>query len=94
MIDAIAAPKEHMKWIRGAAFRMGSDEFYPEEGPVHTVRVDGRGGHPFVAAIDVVGNDLSMIPPTASCSSIRWFVDTGISLLPTSFRLRAYRSST
>jgi formylglycine-generating enzyme len=28
-------------WIPGGAFRMGSDGFYPEEGPVHDVAVDG-----------------------------------------------------
>nr|WP_092496777.1 formylglycine-generating enzyme family protein [Faunimonas pinastri] len=30
-----------MVWIEGGAFRMGSDEHYPEEGPAHQVRVDG-----------------------------------------------------
>jgi len=30
-----------MVWIDGGSFRMGSDAFYPEERPVHTVAVDG-----------------------------------------------------
>jgi len=28
-------------WIEGGTFLMGSDEFYPEERPVHRVAVDG-----------------------------------------------------
>lgn len=30
-----------MVWIEGGAFQMGSDRFYDEEKPVHSVRVDG-----------------------------------------------------
>jgi formylglycine-generating enzyme len=30
-----------MAWIPGGTFRMGSDEFYPEEAPVREVEVDG-----------------------------------------------------
>ena len=30
-----------MVWIPGGAFRMGSEDWYPEERPVHTVTVDG-----------------------------------------------------
>ena len=30
-----------MLWIPGGTFLMGSDDFYPEEGPVHEVAVDG-----------------------------------------------------
>jgi formylglycine-generating enzyme required for sulfatase activity len=30
-----------MQWIPGGTFRMGSDDHYPEEGPVHDVTVDG-----------------------------------------------------
>ncbi|HEX7858441.1 MAG TPA: formylglycine-generating enzyme family protein [Sphingobium sp.] len=30
-----------MAWIDGGTFRMGSDAHYPEEAPVHRVRVDG-----------------------------------------------------
>jgi sulfatase modifying factor 1 len=40
---AIADPTrtKHMVWIEGGSFLMGSDEFYPEERPVHEVAVDG-----------------------------------------------------
>ena len=30
-----------MVWIAGGAFRMGSEDFYPEERPIHDVVVDG-----------------------------------------------------
>jgi formylglycine-generating enzyme required for sulfatase activity len=30
-----------MVWIEGGTFRMGSEQFYPEERPVHRVKVDG-----------------------------------------------------
>ena len=30
-----------MRWIPGGTFRMGSEDFYPEERPVHEVTVDG-----------------------------------------------------
>ena len=30
-----------MTWVPGATFRMGSNEHYPEEAPVHSVTVDG-----------------------------------------------------
>jgi formylglycine-generating enzyme len=30
-----------MAWIQGGTFLMGSEDFYPEEGPVHQVTVDG-----------------------------------------------------
>ncbi len=30
-----------MLWIPGGTFRMGSEDFYPEEGPVHEVSIDG-----------------------------------------------------
>ncbi len=36
-----AAPYPDMVWIPGGTFRMGSENFYPEERPVHEVRVDG-----------------------------------------------------
>jgi len=41
-----------MAWIPGGEFRMGSDDFYPEERPVRTVRVDGfwMDEHPVTVA--------------------------------------------
>jgi formylglycine-generating enzyme len=41
-----------MAWIEGGAFRMGSEDFYPEERPVREVRVDGfwMDEHPVTAA--------------------------------------------
>ena len=35
-----AAPA-NMRWIPAGSFRMGSQDFYPEEGPVQTVDVGG-----------------------------------------------------
>jgi hypothetical protein len=35
------SPVKHMRWIDGGAFLMGSDNFYPEERPVHH---GGRAG--------------------------------------------------
>src|SRR3954452_13570574 len=34
-------PARDMNWIPGGTFRMGSDQHYPEERPVHDVTVDG-----------------------------------------------------
>jgi len=34
-------PHPNMIWIRGGTFHMGSEDFYPEERPVHEVIVDG-----------------------------------------------------
>ena len=34
-------PHRDMVWIPGGTFRMGSDDHYPEEGPVHQATVDG-----------------------------------------------------
>ena len=41
-----------MTWIPGGAFRMGSDDFYPEERPVRKTRVEGfwMDTHPVTAA--------------------------------------------
>ena len=41
-----------MAWIPGGTFRMGSNDFYPEERPVHDVRVDGfwMDDHPVTVA--------------------------------------------
>ncbi len=43
---------EGMRWIPGGTFRMGSEDFYPEERPVHQVSVDGfwMDEHPVTAA--------------------------------------------
>src|SRR5436309_8024037 len=30
-----------MRWIAPGTFRMGADEFYPEEAPAHPVELDG-----------------------------------------------------
>lgn len=35
------APFRDMVWVPGGTFRMGSDDHYPEERPVHRVTVDG-----------------------------------------------------
>jgi formylglycine-generating enzyme required for sulfatase activity len=35
------SPIRNMRWLEGGAFLMGSEDFYPEERPVHRVRVDG-----------------------------------------------------
>lgn len=35
------APAKNMVWIPGGTFSMGSNDFYPEERPVHEVAVDG-----------------------------------------------------
>jgi sulfatase modifying factor 1 len=34
-------PHKDMTWVPGGTFRMGSEDFYPEERPVHRVAVDG-----------------------------------------------------
>ncbi len=34
-------PHAGMVWIPGGTFRMGSEDFYPEERPVHEISVDG-----------------------------------------------------
>ena len=34
-------PSPDMVWISGGTFRMGSEDFYSEEGPIHQVSVDG-----------------------------------------------------
>jgi sulfatase modifying factor 1 len=34
-------PAPGMRWVPGGTFAMGSDDFYPEERPVHRVEVDG-----------------------------------------------------
>jgi sulfatase modifying factor 1 len=37
----VGAATRNMTWLGGGTFRMGSDDFYPEERPVHPVTVDG-----------------------------------------------------
>jgi formylglycine-generating enzyme required for sulfatase activity len=48
----LAPPGKDMSWIPGGTFLMGSDEFYPEERPVHPVSVDGfwMDQHPVTVA--------------------------------------------
>src|SRR6476660_3452334 len=46
------APAKDMAWIPGGTFAMGSDDWYPEERPVHPVSVDGfwMDTHPVTVA--------------------------------------------
>ena len=39
--DERDAPADGMAWIPGGTYRMGSEEFYPEEAPTREVAVDG-----------------------------------------------------
>ena len=39
--DGVRAESADMVWIAGGTFRMGSNDHYPEEAPVHRVTVDG-----------------------------------------------------
>jgi formylglycine-generating enzyme len=53
MATARRSPAEEgLTWIEGGVFRMGSEDFYPEERPVREVRVDGfwMDEHPVTAA--------------------------------------------
>jgi formylglycine-generating enzyme required for sulfatase activity len=45
-------PAKNMRWIPGGSFEMGSEDFYPEERPVHRVSVDGlwMDEHPVTVA--------------------------------------------
>ncbi len=38
-------PNADMVWIPGGMFHMGSENFYPEERPIHEVTVDGFWRH-------------------------------------------------
>src|SRR5690242_5935993 len=38
---AARTPLKQMVWVPGGTFLMGSNDFYPEERPVHRVTVDG-----------------------------------------------------
>jgi formylglycine-generating enzyme len=46
------APAKDMVWVPGGSFLMESEDFYPEEQPVHRVRVDGfwMDAHPVTNA--------------------------------------------
>jgi formylglycine-generating enzyme required for sulfatase activity len=46
------APAKNMVWVPGGEYSMGSDDFYPEERPVHPVTVDGfwMDEHPVTVA--------------------------------------------
>ena len=52
MPDAGSPPASGLRWIPPATFAMGSEDFYPEERPVHRVSVDGfwMDEHPVTAA--------------------------------------------
>ncbi len=39
--DRTDAPVKGMRWVPPGTFRMGSEDFYPEEGPVHRVGLPG-----------------------------------------------------
>jgi formylglycine-generating enzyme required for sulfatase activity len=48
----VQAPAKNMVWVPGGEFLIGSSDFYPEEGPVHPVTVDGfwMDDHPVTVA--------------------------------------------
>ena len=50
-IPTAQSPPGEMAWVPGGTFLMGSNDFYPEERPVHTVAVDGfwMDEHPVTA---------------------------------------------
>jgi len=53
MSTSLRQPRlKNMVWIEGGEFRMGSEDFYPEERPVHTVTLDGfwMDEHPVTVA--------------------------------------------
>ena len=41
LVPPPSPPGKSMVWVPGGTFSMGSEDFYPEERPVHTVKVDG-----------------------------------------------------
>jgi formylglycine-generating enzyme len=40
-VRTVGGAQKNMTWISGGQFLMGSEDFYPEERPVHPVEVDG-----------------------------------------------------
>jgi sulfatase modifying factor 1 len=50
--EARRSPLAGMTWVAEGTFAMGSEDFYPEERPVHTVRVEGfwMDAHPVTIA--------------------------------------------
>ena len=40
-VSAASATREDMAWVPGGEFLMGSEDFYPDERPVHRVAVEG-----------------------------------------------------
>jgi formylglycine-generating enzyme required for sulfatase activity len=82
-----AARSRSMAWIPGGTFWMGSEDFYPEERPVHQVRVDGfwMDKHPvtvakfrrfvkatgYITTAQVPPPDTRMQTPCSSCR-VRW----------------------
>ena len=40
-VSAAAATRKGMAWVPGGEFLMGSEDFYPDERPVHRVAVEG-----------------------------------------------------
>jgi formylglycine-generating enzyme required for sulfatase activity len=45
-------PAKNMVWIPGGTYRLGSDDFYPEERPVYHVSVDGFWMDQYTVTVD------------------------------------------
>ena len=52
MVTTTVMRRKNMVWVPGGDFLMGSDDFYPEERPVHTAHVGGfwMDAHPVTVA--------------------------------------------
>jgi formylglycine-generating enzyme len=52
MVTTTTTRRKNMVWVPGGDFLMGSEDFYPEERPVHTAHVDGfwMDQHPVTVA--------------------------------------------